>query len=191
MIMRQSSLSLGRVFGIEVRVHITWLLAFVFITWGLAGGYFRFVGPRQGLATPLLLGAISAVLLFASVLVHEFNHSLVARARGLRVRDITLFVFGGVSNIVDEARTARDEFMIAFVGPLTSFVLAGVFWLIAVSLGSTAGFGLLFGSATGVRTLSAVGAGLRLRAGLAGCGACQSAPPARRLYKMPHRPAAS
>ena len=59
--MRQSSLSLGRIFGIEVRVHATWLLAFVFITWSLASGYFRFVVPRQGLGTPLLLGAMSAL----------------------------------------------------------------------------------------------------------------------------------
>jgi Zn-dependent protease len=157
--MRQSSFSLGRVFGIDVRVHATWLLAFAFITWSLAGGYFRFVVPRQGLGTPLLLGAISALLLFASVLVHEFSHSLVARALGLRVRDITLFIFGGVSNIGGEARTARDEFLIAFVGPLTSFVLAAVFWVVAASVGSTAGVGLLFGSVRGLGTpLSAPGA---------------------------------
>jgi Zn-dependent protease len=156
--MRQSSFSLGRIFGIEVRIHATWLLAFVFITWGLASGYFRFVAPRQGLGTPLLLGAVSALLLFASVLVHEFSHSLVARALGLRVRDITLFIFGGVSNIGGEPRSARDEFLIAFVGPLTSFALAGVFWLIALSLGTPTGFGLLFGSARGVGTLSAPGA---------------------------------
>jgi Zn-dependent protease len=156
--MRQSSFSLGRIAGIEVRIHATWLLAFVFITWGLANGYFRFVAPRQGLGTPLLLGAISALLLFVSVLVHEFSHSLVAQARGLRVRDITLFIFGGVSNIAGEARTARDEFVIALVGPLTSFALAGVFWLISLALGGTAGFGLLFGSPRGFTTLSATGA---------------------------------
>jgi len=156
--MRQASFSLGRILGIEVRIHATWLLAFVFITWGLASGYFRFVAPRQGLGTPLLLGAISALLLFTSVLVHEFSHSLVARARGLHVRDITLFIFGGVSNIGGEARTARDEFMISVVGPLTSFALAGVFWLIAQSLGASTGFGLLFGSGRGFGTLSAPGA---------------------------------
>ena len=125
--MRGSSLSIGRIFGIEVRVHVTWLLAFVFVSWGLASGYFRFVAPRQGLGTPLLLGALSALLLFGSVLVHEFSHSLVARARGLRVRDITLFIFGGVSNIVGEARRPRDEFLISVVGPLTSLALAGLF----------------------------------------------------------------
>ena len=156
--MRQSSFSLGRIFGIEVRIHATWLLAFLFVTWGLAGGYFRFVAPRQGLGTPLLLGAISALLLFGSVLVHEFSHSLVARARGLRVRDITLFIFGGVSNLGGEARSARDEFLVAVVGPLTSFALAGVFWLAAQALGATPGLGLLFGSARGLPPLSPPGA---------------------------------
>ena len=156
--MRQSSFSLGRIFGIDVRVDATWLFAFIFVTWGLASGYFRFIAPGRGLATPLLLGAISALLLFASVLVHEFSHSLVARARGLRVRDITLFIFGGVSNITSEARTARDEFVIAVVGPLTSFALAGVFWLLASSQGTTPGLGLLFGSPRGLRGLTATGA---------------------------------
>src|SRR5437764_13429654 len=133
--MRQS-FSLGRVFGIEVRVHSTWLLAFAFVTWGLANGYFRFIAPRQGLGFPLLLGALSALLLFASVLVHEFSHSLVARALGMRVRDITLFIFGGVSDIGGEAPSARAEFLIAAAGPLTSFALAGLFWAVGQALGT-------------------------------------------------------
>jgi Zn-dependent protease/predicted transcriptional regulator len=156
--MRQSSFSISRVFGIDVRVDATWLLAFAFITWSLASGYFRFVTPRQGLGTPLLLGAIAALLLFASVLLHEFSHALVARARGLRVRDITLFIFGGVSNISGEPRTARDELCIAVVGPLTSFALAAVFWLMTVAVGGTAGIGVLLGSAPGFTMLSAPGA---------------------------------
>jgi len=156
--MRLSSFSLGKILGIEVRIHATWLLAFAFITWGLASGYYRFLAPRQGLGPPLLLGGLSALLLFASVLVHEFSHSLVARALGMRVRDITLFIFGGVSNIGGEARSARDEFLISVVGPLTSFALAGVFWLVAWSTGTPLGLGLLFGSARGFGTLSAPGA---------------------------------
>jgi Zn-dependent protease len=151
--MRQS-LSLGRYFGIEVRVHATWLLAFAFVTWGLASGYFRFILPRQqGLALPLVFGGVSALLLFASVLLHEFSHSLVARALGMRVHDITLFIFGGVSNIAGEVRSARDEFFIASVGPLTSFALAALFWAIGHSLNSPSPFDLLFGS---LRTLRSV-----------------------------------
>jgi Zn-dependent protease len=152
--MRQSSLSLGRIFGIDVRVHATWLLAFAFVTWGLAGGYFRFTAAREGAAAPLLLGAASALLLFGSVLVHELSHSLVARRVGLRVRDITLFIFGGVSNISAEAGSARDEFLVAVVGPLTSFVLAGLFWLAAEATGAQPGLSLLLGSG---RALQSVG----------------------------------
>src|SRR5579859_1554648 len=164
-LMRQS-FSLGRVFGIEVRVHVSWLLAFAFITWGLANGYFRFILPRQGLGTPLLLGAISALLLFGSVLVHEFSHSLVARALGMRVRDITLFIFGGVSNIAGEATTARNEFLIAIVGPLTSLALAAIFWMSAQSLGGTTVLDLLFGTARNVRAMTPLAAVLNYLAAI-------------------------
>jgi Zn-dependent protease len=157
MTLRQS-FSLGRVFGIEVRVHATWLLAFAFVTWGLADGYFRFIVPRQGLGFPLLLGALSALLLFASVLVHEFSHSLVARALGMRVRNITLFIFGGVSNIGGEAVSARNEFLISIVGPLTSLALAAIFWLAAPAVGGTTGVDLLVGPARGLRGMTPLGA---------------------------------
>jgi Zn-dependent protease len=151
--MRGSSWSLGRIFGIEVRVHATWLLTFGLLTWGLAGGYFRFVS-----GAPLLLGAISALLLFGSVLVHELSHSLVAQARGMRVRDITLFIFGGVSNLGGQPRTARDEFLMAAAGPLTSFALAGLFWVATQAVGGTPTLAALFGSPRAVRTMSPPGA---------------------------------
>jgi Zn-dependent protease/CBS domain-containing protein len=141
----QRSYPLGRLFGIEVRVHATWLVAFALITWSLASGYFRFQVRGESFLFYLGLGALSAVLLFASVLVHEFGHSLVAQALGLRVRNITLFIFGGVSSIGGEARTARDEFLISAVGPLTSFALAGVFWLVLQTLGPAPQLGALFG----------------------------------------------
>jgi Zn-dependent protease/CBS domain-containing protein len=157
--MRQS-FSIGRIFGIDLRIHATWLLAFAFVTWGLASGYFRFIVPRQAgiSALPLILGAISALLLFGSVLVHELSHSLVAQARGLRVRDITLFIFGGVSNIGGEARTARDEFIISAVGPLTSFLLAGLFWLLGQTTHTPAALDVLFGSARTLRTMTPLAA---------------------------------
>lgn len=149
------SMAIGRILGIEVRIHATWLLAFAFVTWGLGSGYFRFVIPRQqGLLVPLLFGALAALLLFASVLTHELSHSLVAKARGMRVQDITLFIFGGVSNIEDDLHTARDEFVVSVVGPLTSFGLAAIFWAIGQSLHAPSPVDLLLGSS--VRVLRAM-----------------------------------
>jgi Zn-dependent protease len=156
--MRQS-VSIGRISGIDVRIHVSWLLAFAFVTWGLGSGYFRFILPReQGLAFPLVLGAISALLLFASVLIHEFSHSLVAQALGMRVRDITLFIFGGVSNIGGDVRSPRDEFLISAVGPLTSFLLAGLFWLLGRGMATPSAFDVLFGSLRTLRAMTPLGA---------------------------------
>jgi len=125
----QGSFKVGTVAGIDIRVHYTWLFAFLLIAWSLALGYFPSSNRSLGAGTDWLLGIIAALLLFASVLVHELGHSLVAGARGLRVENITLFIFGGVSSIAKEASTARDEFLIAVVGPLISLLLAGVFWV--------------------------------------------------------------
>jgi Zn-dependent protease/predicted transcriptional regulator len=80
-----------------------------------------------------LMGVSAALLLFASVLVHELSHSLVARARGLHVQGMVLFVFGGVSGI-GEAQAPGDEFLISIVGPLVSFALAGAFWIVEQTL---------------------------------------------------------
>jgi Zn-dependent protease/CBS domain-containing protein len=100
------------------------------IAWSLALGYFPMAGESANSPTYWVLGAIAALLLFASVLVHELGHSFVARSRGLRVDNITLFIFGGVSNITRDASTAKDEFLISVVGPAISFVLAAAFWSI-------------------------------------------------------------
>src|ERR1700681_4355785 len=129
--MTQGSLKLGPLAGVDIRVPYTWFFAFLLIAWSLALGYFPTANAGLGAGTYWLLGVVSALLLFGSVLVHELGHSLVAGARGIRVDSITLFIFGGVSNITKEASTARDEFLIAVVGPVTSLVLAGLFWLIA------------------------------------------------------------
>jgi Zn-dependent protease len=138
-VMRQGSFRLGSIAGIDIRVHYTWLYAFFLLAWSLALGYFPNANQDFGTATYWILGIVAALLLFASVLVHELGHSLVATARGLRVDNITLFIFGGVSSISREASTALDEFLISVVGPVTSLLLAGVFWLIGQLAPATSG----------------------------------------------------
>ncbi len=129
----KASFRLGRIAGIEIGVHYTWLFAFVLISWTLADGFFPRSFPGWDLPVYWLTGVLSALLLFSSVLVHEMAHSLVALNRGLPVQGITLFIFGGVSSLGGEPKAARDEFLIAVVGPVTSLVLSAVFgaiWLI-------------------------------------------------------------
>ncbi|MDD4859030.1 MAG: site-2 protease family protein [Dehalococcoidales bacterium] len=126
----RGSFKLGRIAGIEIGVHYTWLLAFFLIAWSLAQGFFPQQYPGWTVTTYWITGAISAILLFVSVLLHELAHSMVATARGMRVQGITLFIFGGVSNIETEPEKPGVEFLMSVVGPLTSLVLAGVFWAI-------------------------------------------------------------
>jgi Zn-dependent protease/CBS domain-containing protein len=140
----QSSIRIGRIAGIEIGLHYTWIFAVVLIAWSLAEGYFPSVLPGVGAGTYWVLGVIAALLLFVSVLLHELSHSLVARSRGLNVDSITLFIFGGVSNLRSEAATARDEFLVAVVGPVSSLVLAGVFGLISQGLPSASPYAALF-----------------------------------------------
>jgi Zn-dependent protease len=126
----QGSFTVGTIGGIAIRVHYTWIFAVLLIAWSLALGDFASSSQGRGAGTDWLLALIAALLLFGSVLVHELGHSLVARARGLRVEDITLFIFGGISSIAQEAASAWDEFVVAVVGPLISLALAGVFWAV-------------------------------------------------------------
>ncbi len=119
------SLHLGKIFGINIYINFSWLIILVFLTWSLASSWFPTYAPGFSTTTYWLIGLISALLLFVSVLLHELAHSLVARARGLSVRNITLFIFGGVSNIEQEPTSAGVEFQMAVVGPVVS-ILIGV-----------------------------------------------------------------
>jgi Zn-dependent protease/predicted transcriptional regulator len=123
--MVRNTLPLFRVRGVEVGVHVSWLIVFALITWSLAMGFVPQILPGVSSLEAWIIGAISAVLLFASVLLHELAHSFVAISRGLPVHSITLFLFGGVSNLTADSKDPRSEFAIAIVGPLTSFAIAG------------------------------------------------------------------
>ncbi|MGH7322801.1 MAG: site-2 protease family protein [Candidatus Rokuibacteriota bacterium] len=114
--------------GVPIYVHASWLLVYALITWSLAVGYFPQALPDLPPLAYWANGLLAALLLFVSVLLHELSHALVARAHGLRVNGITLHVFGGVSQLEDEPPTPRAEFLIAIVGPLTSFAIATLLW---------------------------------------------------------------
>jgi Zn-dependent protease len=121
-------LQILRVAGIPVRIDASWLLVLALLSWSLAAGYVSRVLPDVTPAWAWLHGATAALMLFASVLLHELAHALVARRHGVRVSGIRLHVFGGVSELESEPPTARAEFLIAAVGPLTSFALAALFY---------------------------------------------------------------
>jgi Zn-dependent protease/CBS domain-containing protein len=119
--------------GIPINVHVSWLVIYGLITWTLAVGYFPRALPDLPAAAYWANGLLAAFLLFVSVLLHELSHSLVAMAHGLSVRGITLHVFGGVSHLEDEPPSPRAEFLIAVVGPVTSFAIAAVLWAISAA----------------------------------------------------------
>jgi Zn-dependent protease len=122
---------IGRWFGFRIRIDVSWFVVFALVTWTFASFELPHRVPGYGSAVYLALGAITALLLFLSVLLHELAHSAVARARGIPVSGITLFIFGGVAEMGMEARRPADEFVITAVGPLASFTLAGLFALLA------------------------------------------------------------
>jgi Zn-dependent protease/predicted transcriptional regulator len=125
--MLKNSIRIARIGGISINIHVSWILIFVLVTWTLAGSYFPRNYPVWGLTLYWIVGLATSVLFFGSVLAHELAHSFVARARGLPVHDITLFIFGGVSQLEEEPQTPGTEFVMALVGPLTSIVLGASF----------------------------------------------------------------
>jgi Zn-dependent protease/CBS domain-containing protein len=131
---RRRGLSLFRVAGIDIRLDYSWLLIFALILVSLAVGYFPQAHPYQTTVGYWIAGLIGTLLFFASILIHELSHALVARLSGIPVPTITLFLFGGVSQMEEEAHQPSTEFRIAVVGPLTSFALAAIFWGIGRSL---------------------------------------------------------
>ncbi|MBI4675844.1 MAG: site-2 protease family protein [Chloroflexi bacterium] len=128
--------TLGKIFGIPLRIDPSWLLIFLLLVYQLAFIVFPYelgVRPRRGIPFDLIALAVAAsLLLFASVLAHELAHALMARTRGVSVLSITLFIFGGIAQIGDEPDSPATEFLIAIVGPLISFVIAifaGAVWI--------------------------------------------------------------
>lgn len=131
---RLRPIHVATVLGIPIEIDVSWFLVFVLIAGVLAFDLFPSLFPGRGLAVDLVSGVVSAALFFASLVAHEFSHSLVARRSGIRVERITLFVFGGVAQLSEEPRGPRDEFAMAIAGPLASVTLAAVFAALTAAL---------------------------------------------------------
>ncbi len=128
------SIRLGKIAGIDIYIHVSWLIIVVLLTWSL-DIQFSASYPGWGTATYWVVSLIATLLLFAAVLLHELAHSVVARARGLSVKNITLYIWGGLSNIEQEPRSPGIEFQMAVVGPATNLLIAGLAYLLLLALG--------------------------------------------------------
>jgi len=125
------SIRLGRVFGIPIEINVSWFLIFLLVAVTLTTGYFPQQLEGRSAVTYILMGSVTTVAFFASVLLHEFAHSLVAKAGGLKIARVTLFIFGGISQMEDEPQSPGLEFVMAFAGPGTSLLLAALLYLVA------------------------------------------------------------
>jgi Zn-dependent protease len=129
------SFTLFRLFGFRVKIDMSWLVIALLVTWSLARGYFPYRYEGLSNAAYWVMGVSGAAGLFASIVFHEFSHSLVARRYGLPMKGITLFIFGGVAEMSEEPRSAKTEFMMAVAGPAASIVLGTVFYFLYVAAG--------------------------------------------------------
>jgi Zn-dependent protease/CBS domain-containing protein len=138
---RATGFRLGKVLGFEIRVDLSWFVIFFLVFWSLSEGVFPDEYAGLGRLTYLTMGLVGTLLFFASLLAHELSHAVVSRRKGIPVEGITLFIFGGMALTRREPDSAKDELLIAGVGPLASLVLAACFELLS-RLAPGLGFGV-------------------------------------------------
>jgi len=121
---------LFKLLGFQVRIDLSWIIIALLVAWSLSTGFFPF--RYKGLSTEVywIMGIVGALGLFLSIVVHEFCHSLMARRFDVPMKGITLFIFGGIAEMGDEPASAKAEFMVAIVGPLSSLAVAAIFYAI-------------------------------------------------------------
>src|SRR5580700_9689789 len=138
----RSTIRLGKLFGIEIGLHYSWFVIALLITMSLAS-QFRESHAEWGSNVIWALSLLTALFFFVTLLAHELSHALVARARGLTTKAITLFALGGVAQIEKEPEDAKTEFLVGIVGPLSSAVIGvaslGIAWAVGWHIGATPG----------------------------------------------------
>ncbi len=134
---RPGRIRLGRVAGVEIGLDYSWFIIFALVLLAMGTGYLPHSLPTIPRTVIWVLALLTTLLFFASVLAHELAHSIVARLNGMPVEGIDLFIFGGVAKLDEEPRTSGQEFVMAIVGPLASFLLAAIFLALWVVLRPT------------------------------------------------------
>ena len=130
-----NGIRIGRILGVQIALHPSWFVIALIVTYLMAAGQLPATYPDWPQAVYWVVGALISLFFFASVLAHELSHALVARRIGLKVRDITLFIFGGAANMEGDVERPRDEALMAAAGPLTSLVIGGAMLGISAVIG--------------------------------------------------------
>lgn len=130
----RAQIKLGRIFGIEIGLHYSWIIIALLITFSLAG-HFREHNSAWGEGVIWATSVVTALLFFTTIIVHELSHATVAQARGLPVRSITLFALGGVAEIEKDAPDAKTEFWMGIVGPITSLLIGVICLFVSLAFG--------------------------------------------------------
>ena len=126
------SLQIFTIKKIPIKLHFTLIIVFFLISWTLATGFMPHYYPNLTTSQYWMMGIIGAMILFVSILLHELSHSLLSIRYGIHVNQIILFIFGGISEMKDETKEFKKEFKIAVVGPITSYALSGLFWILFI-----------------------------------------------------------
>jgi Zn-dependent protease/CBS domain-containing protein len=139
--MLRTNIRLFKVFGIPIEINVSWFIIFALVSWSLVSLYFPAKYPDLSVASHWGMGLVAALMLFASVILHELGHSYVAKAHGVPIKRITLFLFGGVSQLTKESSNPMTEIKIAIAGPGVSYALMVVFFALyfVASRGNTPG----------------------------------------------------
>lgn len=130
----EAQIKLGRIFGIEIGLHYSWLIIALMIAFSLTG-HFGSAHPSWGRGVIWGMAIVTALLFFAAIVAHELSHALVAKRRGIPVRSITLFALGGVAQLEKDPEDAKTEFLVSIAGPIASAVIGFVSLLLAWVLG--------------------------------------------------------